>query len=69
MDVDAALDFLRGEGASATRAIDERALIRKIDWMVVPLMFLCYNLQYLDKTLINYAAVSGRPETAPAYTL
>ncbi|KAH8895591.1 allantoate permease [Thozetella sp. PMI_491] len=38
---------------------DEKRLVRKIDLMIVPLMFGCYFLQYLDKTLINYAAVMG----------
>ncbi|KAI7163577.1 major facilitator superfamily transporter, partial [Hortaea werneckii] len=59
-DGDAALDFLRGEAvAGEAEAIDERRLLRKIDWMVVPLMFACYLLQYLDKSLLNYAAVMG----------
>ncbi|RMY87050.1 hypothetical protein D0862_10776 [Hortaea werneckii] len=59
-DGDAALDFLRGEAvAGEAEAIDERKLLRKIDWMVVPLMFACYLLQYLDKSLLNYAAVMG----------
>ena len=38
---------------------DEQKLLRKIDFMIMPLMFCCYCLQYLDKTLINYAAVMG----------
>jgi hypothetical protein len=31
--------------------VDEKALVRKIDWMIVPIMFACYFLQYLDKSL------------------
>lgn len=51
-DGDKALDFLRteaeiGEGED----VDEKRLVRKIDWMIVPLMFCCYLLQYLDKSL------------------
>ncbi|KAF2720228.1 allantoate permease [Polychaeton citri CBS 116435] len=38
---------------------DERALVRKIDKRIIPLMFACYSLQYLDKTLVNYANVMG----------
>ncbi|KAK4215616.1 major facilitator superfamily domain-containing protein [Rhypophila decipiens] len=34
-------------------------LRRKIDWHIVPLMFLCYTMQFLDKVIINYAAVMG----------
>ncbi|TVY44230.1 Thiamine pathway transporter [Lachnellula occidentalis] len=57
---DAALKFLRREEVDGTIVdIDEKKLVRKIDWMVMPLMFACYILQYLDKTLINYANVMG----------
>ncbi|KAF2090099.1 allantoin permease [Saccharata proteae CBS 121410] len=56
---DEALDFLRREAVGELTEIDENKLVRKIDWMIVPLMWCCYCLQYLDKTLINYAAVMG----------
>lgn len=53
-DADKALEFLRfneeGEEGIVV-AIDEKALVRKIDWMIVPIMFACYFLQYLDKSL------------------
>ncbi|KAJ6021785.1 hypothetical protein N7540_007289, partial [Penicillium herquei] len=56
---DAALEFLhQGDNAVAIE-IDEKALVRKIDWMIMPLMWAAYNLQYLDKVLINYASVMG----------
>lgn len=59
-NADAALDFLRHEGAVRDMTPeDEKRLRRKIDWMVMPLMWCCYCLQYLDKTLINYANVMG----------
>lgn len=58
-DVDAALEYLNHENTSVMTEIDEKKLLRKIDWMVVPLMWACYNLQYLDKTLINYANIMG----------
>ncbi|ORY15345.1 putative allantoate permease [Clohesyomyces aquaticus] len=32
---------------------------RKIDKRIVPLMFLCYFLQFLDKVVINYANIIG----------
>lgn len=56
-DADKALEFLRfnDEGEEGTVvAIDETALIRKIDWMIVPIMFACYFLQYLDKSLRKF---------------
>ena len=48
-DVDEALKFLRDGGVSSAAEISEKALLRKIDWML--LMFACYFLQYMDKTL------------------
>jgi sugar phosphate permease len=60
-DGDAALAFLRDQHTHVVEftAEQEKALVRKIDWRIVPLMWCCYFLQYLDKTLINYAAVMG----------
>ncbi|KAI8255456.1 Thiamine pathway transporter THI73 [Colletotrichum sp. SAR11_239] len=59
-NADAALEFLRQCGdVNPMTDEDERRLKRKIDWRIVPLMFACYILQYLDKTLINYANVMG----------
>src|SRR5690242_11244840 len=53
-DADKALEFLRvnedGEEGTVV-SIDEKTLIKKIDWMIVPIMFACYFLQYLDKSL------------------
>ena len=48
---DAALEFLHGEDNAVAIEISEKALVRKIDWMVMPLMWAAYNLQYLDKVL------------------
>ncbi|KAJ5103265.1 hypothetical protein N7532_003794 [Penicillium argentinense] len=56
---DAALDFLRAEDTVGAVEVDEKTLVRKIDWMIMPLMWAAYNLQYLDKVLINYASVMG----------
>lgn len=50
-DVDAALEYLNHEDTTLMSEIDEKKLVRKIDWMIVPLLWLCYCLQYLDKTL------------------
>jgi sugar phosphate permease len=63
-DGDAALAFLRSEAIVEFTPEQEKKLVRKIDWMIVPLMWFCYFLQYLDKTLINYAAVMGLYEDA-----
>lgn len=31
--------------------VHEKTVVRKIDRRIIPLMFACYSLQYLDKTL------------------
>ncbi|KAI4262764.1 MAG: hypothetical protein L6R42_002059 [Xanthoria sp. 1 TBL-2021] len=36
-----------------------RRLRRKIDWWIVPIMFACYTMQFIDKVSLNYAAVMG----------
>jgi hypothetical protein len=53
-DVDAALSFLRANANVETSNIDEKKLMRKVDWMIMPLMFACYYLQYTDKTLCEW---------------
>ncbi|KIW31642.1 hypothetical protein, variant [Cladophialophora immunda] len=59
-DVDAALGFLRANAQAGQAVdIDEKKLMRKVDWMIMPLMFACYYLQYTDKTLLSYAAIMG----------
>ncbi|KAI5309516.1 hypothetical protein KEM55_003076 [Ascosphaera atra] len=45
-------------------AIDERKFVRKIDWRIMPLLWMGYNLQYLDKVLINFAQQMGMLEDA-----
>ncbi|KAK9434611.1 allantoin permease [Metarhizium brunneum] len=59
-DVDAALKFLENQGTVPSMSdSDEKRLLRKIDWHIMPLLTCCYFLQYLDKTLLNYANVMG----------
>ncbi|MCJ1469832.1 hypothetical protein MMC07_008474 [Pseudocyphellaria aurata] len=46
-------------GAETHTPVDLKALRRKIDWKIVPLMFCCYTIQFVDKVLLNYAGVMG----------
>jgi hypothetical protein len=45
---------------------DEQALakrvLRKIDWRLIPLMFITYNLNFMDKTILSSASVFGLRE-------
>ena len=51
--VDEALHFLDDSNVAEGQLseINDKKLMRKIDWMLMPLMFACYFLQYSDKTL------------------
>ncbi|KAK2768633.1 hypothetical protein FQN54_000489 [Arachnomyces sp. PD_36] len=63
--VDQAWDYLEAHGGGASAAEEPyslKALRRKIDLRIVPLMFFCYTMQFIDKVLINYAAVMGLNE-------
>ncbi|KAF2651125.1 MFS general substrate transporter [Lophiostoma macrostomum CBS 122681] len=45
---------------------DDQALakrvLRKIDWRLIPLMFITYNLNFMDKTILSSASVFGLRE-------
>ena len=40
-------------GADATAVVDISSLRRRIDWRLVPLLFMAYILQLLDKVVYN----------------
>jgi hypothetical protein len=55
--IDAAWKYLDDHrDATAVDAVDVKALRRRIDFRIVPLMFLCYTLQFLDKVILNVRA-------------
>ena len=59
-DLDQAYWYVRdhvGVEAASPRGI--RRIQTKVDWCIVPIMFLCYTMQFIDKVLLNYAAVMG----------
>ncbi|PWN88795.1 MFS general substrate transporter [Acaromyces ingoldii] len=56
--IDAAL-ALANEGPIAYEASEGRALLRKLDLRLIPLLCWVYALQFADKTTLNYASVMG----------
>ena len=51
---DDAGEFLRThDHVEAAGAVNIDALRRKIDIHIVPLMFCCYTMQFLDKVILN----------------
>jgi hypothetical protein len=55
----ASMDKVDNTRAGSLFEINERALVQKIDIRIVPLLFCCYLMQFLDKVLINYSNVMG----------
>lgn len=49
---------IKPEAAGSLFDINEKALVRRIDYRIVPLMFFCYLMQSLDKVLINVSLSS-----------
>lgn len=52
-NLDEAFKYLHGHTDAESADIDLAALRRRIDWRIVPIMFACYILQFLDKVVIN----------------
>jgi len=48
--LDKAAVYLHNHGESEVNA---KTLLRKIDWVILPLAFLCYAVQFIDKININ----------------
>lgn len=38
---------------------EEKRLVRKIDFMILPYLAVCYAFFYIDKTTLSYAAIFG----------
>lgn len=58
-DVDNAKLFLDGTLIDGELDVPLGKIRRLIDWRIIPIMFCCYTLQFLDKVILNYAAVMG----------
>lgn len=61
---DAALELIAGTGSLAVDPETNKRLLRKIDLHILPLICIIYFLQYIDKTAISYASVTGLRESA-----
>lgn len=51
--------LFKAEDAQNINATEANRVLRKIDFRVIPILFVTYLLQYLDKNGINYASVYG----------
>ena len=56
---DAALEYLQTGEVATFSEVEEKQLVRKIDRMIVPLMWAIYFLQYQDKILSQSLLVTS----------
>jgi hypothetical protein len=55
---DDALDYLdEHKNVQDEATVDLAALRRKIDYRIIPFMFCCYILQFLDKVMLNVGSL------------
>lgn len=45
------VDYAEGE------MLDDKKLLRKVDWQILPTMFMTYFLQFLDKITLNVSSL------------
>jgi hypothetical protein len=59
-DPDQAYLFLKKIGAAHGQGdqLNLKNLRRKIDWRIVPMLFCCYTMQFIDKVLLNVSLVT-----------
>lgn len=60
-DGDAAMSLFRdpAEIHEPHDPAEEKRLVRKIDFMILPYLAVCYAFFYIDKTTLSYAAIFG----------
>ncbi|GJN88350.1 hypothetical protein Rhopal_001315-T1 [Rhodotorula paludigena] len=52
-------EYLKSQQQAEITPEENRTILRRIDWFLLPLFLLTQTLQYLDKTALNYAKVFG----------
>lgn len=59
VNLDDTYDVYKRSGDIDITDTEAKAVLRKIDRRIVPVLFFIYMLQYLDKNAINFASVFG----------
>ncbi|GAA5932995.1 uncharacterized protein JCM15063_002263 [Sporobolomyces koalae] len=52
-------EYLKSQQVAPITPEENEAIVRRIDWFLLPLFLITQTLQYLDKTALNYAKVFG----------
>jgi hypothetical protein len=53
------IQTLESRASGAELEINEKQLVRKIDWRILPVLCAAYIVQFMDKVVLNYANVMG----------
>lgn len=61
-DLDENYEFFKARDEVDATPAEIKKVVRKIDYHIVPILFVIYFLQYLDKNGINYASAYGLKE-------
>lgn len=61
-NVAAAADAIPQQDVDESEKALAKRVLRKIDWRLIPLMFITYNLNFMDKTILSSASVFGLRE-------
>jgi hypothetical protein len=61
-DLDENYEFFKVRSEVEATEAEVKKVLRKIDYRVVPILFVIYFLQYLDKNAINFANAYGLQE-------
>lgn len=56
--LDKAVVYLHNHSETEEGSVNPKTLLRKIDWIILPLAFLCYALQIVDKININVCVLA-----------
>ncbi|GAA6051464.1 hypothetical protein NBRC10513_000412 [Rhodotorula toruloides] len=52
-------EFIKSQHREEITPEQNKSIVRRIDWCILPLFLITQTLQYLDKTALNYAKVFG----------
>ncbi len=58
-DVDLAARFVDNNRPSSISPAAEKAVLRRVDWFLIPVLFITFAFQYMDKACLTGAALFG----------
>ncbi|KAK5057505.1 hypothetical protein LTR84_011505 [Exophiala bonariae] len=66
---DVALKIVNDSYIGTISAAEERRVVRKIDWIIMPMLIVTFMIQYIDKVILNGAAQVGIIQDLDLYTV